>query len=355
MQITDTQILGAKAVNETRFQYLRDNSGQNPVQTPLQNPLPPDLTSIPAINVIGYFTAGRSSSGNETDHENHYELQNFTSILQGKHFVKFGGRLRAVREVNTSSAYFNGSFTFPTSKITERFERSRYERRGCGASQFKLDATLTPGDPVPTVTATVVDAGLYVQDDWKVRPNLTLSGGLRFETQNAIHDHADWAPRLSFAWGIGGGGKNAPKTVLRGGFGLFYDRFSQDYVLNADRLNGVTQQQYAVSSGIDFFPNVPAVNTLPAQTTSPIYKIAPTLHSPYIMQTAFSLERQVTKIANVTVSYLNTRGVHQFMSIDVNAPTPGTPNSAGGPRPNPNQGDIYQYSSDGLFRQNQLA
>ncbi|MFI5111018.1 MAG: carboxypeptidase regulatory-like domain-containing protein, partial [Terriglobales bacterium] len=59
------------------------------------------------------------------------------------------------------------------------------------------------------------------------------------------------------------------------------------------------------------------------------------------------------KIANVTVSYLNSRGVHQFLSIDTNAPTPGTPNSSG-PRPNPAAGDIYQYSSDGVFRQNQL-
>jgi hypothetical protein len=215
------------------------------------------------------------------------------------------------------------------------------------------------------VPVTVVDAGLYVQDDWKVRPTFTLSAGLRFETQNAIHDHADLAPRVGFAWGIGGGGKSAPKTVLRGGFGLFYDRFSQDLVLNADRLNGITQQQYAVSvpplsqclqppcPEIDFFPNVPPVNTLPPQTTSSIRQISPGLHAPYIMQSAFTLERQVTKIANVTVSYLNSRGVHQLLSIDTNAPKPGTPNSSG-PRPNPAAGDIYQYSSDGVFRQNQL-
>ena len=61
----------------------------------------------------------------------------------------------------------------------------------------------------------VVDVGLYIQDDWRVRPNFTLSYGLRFETQNDIHDHGDFAPRLALAWGIGGGGKNAPKTVLR--------------------------------------------------------------------------------------------------------------------------------------------
>src|SRR5260370_22896385 len=71
------------------------------------------------------------------------------------------------------------------------------------------------------------------------------------------------------------------------------------------------------------------------------------------MQSAFSLERQVTKIANIAVSYLNSRGVHQLLSIDTNAPTPGTPNSAG-PRTNPNAGNIDQYSSDGVFRQNQL-
>jgi hypothetical protein len=65
------------------------------------------------------------------------------------------------------------------------------------------------------------------------------------------------------------------------------------------------------------------------------------------------MERQVTKIANLTLTYLNARGVHQLMLIDTNAPTPGTPYSTG-PRPNPKAGDIYQYSSAGVFRQNQL-
>lgn len=355
VQITDTQVIGTKVINESHFQYLRDNSNQNPVSNPLIT-LPPGFTTDAAINVLGGFTGGRSSAGSQVDHQDHYELQNYTSIAQGNHFVKFGGRLRGVHEVNTSSAGFNGVFSFPSLTAYQ----DAYNALAAGAtqtagpSQFTLDAT--ESGVVPTVPVTVVDAGLYVQDDWKVRPNITLSGGLRFETQNAIHDHGDWAPRLSFAWGLGGGGKNAPKTVLRGGFGLFYDRFTQNLVLNADRLNGITQQQYAVScqpapcSNIDFFPNV----QLPPASTSPIYSIDSHLHAPYIMQTAFSMERQVTKIANLTLTYLNARGVHQLMSIDINAPLPGTPNSVGGPRPNPNAGDIYQYSSAGVFRQNQL-
>ncbi|MGZ4819235.1 MAG: outer membrane beta-barrel protein, partial [Terriglobales bacterium] len=142
----------------------------------------------------------------------------------------------------------------------------------------------------------------------------------------------------------------APKTVLRGGFGLFYDRFSQELILNADRMNGVTQQAYIVSAPT--YPTPPPVNTLPT-TTQAIYQINSRLQAPYIMQTAFSLERQVTKIANVTVSYLNARGVHQFLSLNVNAPPPGTPFSSG-PPPDPSAGPIYQYVSSGVFRQNQL-
>jgi Carboxypeptidase regulatory-like domain/TonB dependent receptor len=326
VQISDTQILGAKVVNETRFQYLRDTSDQNPLSTAV------------GINVLGNFTGGGSSAGTETDRQYHYELQNYTSISQGRHFLKFGGRLRTVHEVSVSSAGFNGTYTFPS-----------YGDYTAGTpTQYSVSATLSGA--VPSVPVTMVDTGLYVQDDWKLRPNLTLSGGLRFETQNAIHDHADWAPRVGVAWGIGGGGKSAPKTVLRAGFGLFYDRFGQDLILNADRQNGVTQQQYVVPD--PSYPTPPAVNTLPP-TAQTIYQINAGLHAPYIMQSAFSVERQVTKIANVAVSYLNSRGVHQFLSIDTNAPTPGTPNSTG-PRPNPKAGNVDQYSSGGVFRQNQL-
>jgi hypothetical protein len=341
MQVSDTQILGPKIINETRFQYLRDNSGQIP------------LSTLPSISVQGAFSGGGSNSGAQTDHQDHYELQNYTSVSLGKHFLKFGGRLRAIHETNMSGAGFNGSFTFPD--LTTYQTAAQAVAGGAtmvpGAIQFSLDATslvVATRDTVPTLPVTVADAGLYLQDDWKVTPTFTLSGGLRFETQNAIHDHADWAPRLGLAWGIGGGGKSTPKTVLRGGFGLFYDRFAQDLVLNADRLNGVTQQQYVVASP-DCFPSVQSCLSLLTPQTQTIYQISPDLHSPYIMQTAFSLERQVTKIANLTVSYLNSRGLHQFESLNIAAPPPGTPGS-----PPTGAAPIYQYSSDGVFRQNQL-
>jgi uncharacterized membrane protein YgcG len=148
--------------------------------------------------------------------------------------------------------------------------------------------------------------------------------------------------------------------VLRGGFGLFYNRVTEDIVLNADRLNGETQLLYTVQSSSAAAacyssltsPSCIASLTLPAQTK---YQINPTLHAPYIIQSAFSMERQVTKIANATLTYLNSRGVHQLLSLNVNAPLPGAPNESPLSNiPNPTVGPIYQYASDGVFWQNQL-
>jgi hypothetical protein len=351
LQVSDTQIFGTKAVNETRFQYIRDNSQQTPLNTG------------PTIRVIGAFTGGGSSAGSLVDHTDHYELQDYFSLGLGMHFLKFGGRLRAVRQVDISGAGFNGSYTFSSIAAFQSAEEILVGGAATapGASQFSIN--VAPGGGIPAVAATVMDAGLYVQDEWRLRPNLMLSYGLRFETQNVIHDHADWAPRFALAWGIGGGGKGVAKTVLRAGFGIFYDRFAYDrlaenLILNADRLNGVTQQQYIVAATpnipIDFYPLVPPVNALPpSQTTPTIYQIDSALRAAYIMQSALSVERQVTRNANITVSYLNSRGVHQFLSRNANAPLPGTPFSAG-PRPNPEEGNVDQYASEGTFRQNQL-
>ena len=189
----------------------------------------------------------------------------------------------------------------------------------------------------------------YVEDDWKARPNMTISAGLRFETQNHIGDHADFAPRVGIAWGLGKG--KSAKTVLRAGAGVFYDRFAENYILNAERLNGINQQQYIVPSP-DFYPDVPPVSTLSAALLSPaIYQIAPNLRTPYTTQSGIGLERQVTKIITASVTYLNTHGVHQLVTRDINAPDPVNPGDA---RPNPSLSDLYQYESAGLYNQNQL-
>jgi Carboxypeptidase regulatory-like domain len=347
VQISDTQLFGTRVVNETRFQYLGDRINQTPAETGA------------TINVQGAFAGGGNSSGYNLDTQYHYEVQNYTSVLEGKHMFKFGARLRAERDNSSTNPNFNGTFTFNSLdayQITEQgiangLTPTQIRAAGGGAGQFAI----TYG--TPTVSVNYVDAGLYFSDDWKWKPNFTVSYGLRWETQSDIHDHSDLAPRASFAWGLGG---TNPKTVIRAGWGVFYDRFAEQYVLQGQQLNGTTQLQYVVDQP-DFYPFVPPqgsplLDTAKSFPTS--YQLAPNLRAAYTMQTAVSVERQINKNANVAISYLNSKGVHQFLTRNINAPLPGTydPNDpTSGIRPYGDAaGNIYQYESDGEFEQNQL-
>jgi len=325
-QLTDTQTISASAINEVRFQYVHDNTLTTPVN------------SAPKVTVGGAFSNHGSGGGNISDIQNHYEVQDIVYKNFSKHALKFGGRLRDTKDVNSTAANFSGQFYFNSVDQYNLFVQG-----------LALPTYYTQTAGIPTSTVNLVDLGLSAQDDWKVRQNVTVSYGLRFETQNHLSNKVDLAPRLGIAWGIRGSAKNPPKTVLRAGFGIFYDRFLYNYVLEQDRFNGVEQQTYQVLNPTFYLSNIPPVSQLPVATTAQtIYETNPNLHAPYTMQTGVSLERQITKASNVAITYLNSRGVHQFYTDNLNSPDPST-----GIRPDGNN-NIYQYQSEGTFKQNQL-
>lgn len=369
VQLSDTQILSARTINETRFEFERDAISQTPQST------------APMLSVNGAFNSGGSAQGAASSTQDHYEVQNYTSMSLGTHFLKYGVRLRATKEVNEATSNFNGTFTFGSqtpfgcdpaanpatcSNFTGLQAYQAVQQglaagetaaqiraaTGVGASQF----TITQG--TPNIENTYFDLGLYAQDDWRVRPNITLSYGLRFETQNQISDHADVAPRVAVAWGLGGRNNKPAQTVIRAGWGIFYDRFRQQYLLQAELLNGLNQQQFIVTNP-DFYPNLPSAADLAAAVTAPtLYRIAPNLRAPYTMQTGVSVERQLGKYANIAVTYLGSRGLHQLLVRNINAPvaSPGpAPVGCTQPgRPLCNGDNIYQYESSGVFKQNEL-
>ncbi|MGA9545901.1 MAG: carboxypeptidase regulatory-like domain-containing protein [Candidatus Sulfotelmatobacter sp.] len=350
VQISDTQVFGTKIINETRFQYLRDNNIQNPNST------------YPAVSVLGDFVDGGNSEGTLNDLQNAYELQNYTSLIHGNHTMKFGARLRDTTDTDYSTSAFNGTFSFAPPPPGVAFEDS---------GETPLQLTITTGSPSASVN--YLDIEPYFQDDWRVRPNITLSLGLRFEAQNNIHDHDDWAPRLGFAWGVKGRSK-PPVVVIRGGAGIFYDRLQLTNILQAERLNGVTQTAYVITSPTCF----PGLDT-PLTVSNPVndcgpntnvvstkYQISPNLHAPGTLQYAVSVERQVTKSATLAVTYLGSRGFDQFVTVNADAPYPGSPcYSSAFPSSLPppdlpacapvtGNGNLYRYVSEANFKQNQL-
>ncbi|HEV2834427.1 MAG TPA: TonB-dependent receptor, partial [Pyrinomonadaceae bacterium] len=378
IQFTETAVINKTIVNETRFQFEHSRNEQNADN------------SIPTIDVQEAFTGGGSQVGQSHSDENDWELTNNTSFVMGQHSLKTGARLRWGKTLQFSPQNFGGTFTFfgggvgpvldandqplsDTEIITsiERYRRTQVfldqgvnpvqiRLLGGGASQFRLST----GNPETEVSQW--DVGGFVQDDWKVRPNLTLSLGLRYENQSNIDSNFNFAPRLGFAWSPGG---QQSKTVVRGGYGVFYERVNENLTMTAERLNGVNQQQFTVQNP-DFFPNIPTVDQLIAfSVPGTVYRLEKGLQAPYTLQGVFSVERQLPHNLTLAASYINIRTLHVLRTRPLNAPLPGTfipglptsgirplncadfipPDINSAPRCN-----IFEYESSGRYNQNQF-
>ncbi|WP_446741824.1 carboxypeptidase regulatory-like domain-containing protein [Silvibacterium acidisoli] len=345
-QFSDAQVYSPRFINETRFQFQRTNDSTV------------SLNGGASILVEGAFDGGGNFTGQLHDGQNHYELQNYSSLGLGDHLLRFGARLRDVQDGNSSTAGFNGQFIFSSIEAYQATQQGlaagipigTLQSQGLGPSQFAI----TAGEPKLSVN--VADVGAYFEDQWKLSSNMTLTPGLRFESQTNIPDHADFAPRLAYAWGIGGGKDRSPFAVLRAGIGVFYDRFAPNLVLNAERQNGVLQQQYVVNAP-EFYPSVPPVDQLGPATLPTVYRISPRLSAPHVVQETFGIDKDFFKNLTLSVDYTFYRGIDQLLTRNINAPLPGTydpANPESGTRPLGTQQNIYEYESEGTTKRGRI-
>ena len=376
IQLTETAILNPTTVNETRFQFSHsrfEQTGNN---------------SIPALDVSGSFGSGGSQVGQSSNTRKSWELNNFTAKQMGTHAMKFGGRIRHVSVDDISEGFFGGNWIFSggfgltsigryqlTLKLQEQgFTPAQIRAAGGGATAFRIYS----GNPFADVTQT--DYGVFIQDEWRIRPNITLSYGLRYETQTNAHSKYDFGPRLAVAWSPGAA-KSArpPKMVIRVGTGFFYNRFNESNTLQANRFNGVNviqtnivepfenqppgvaEQQLANVAALYSVLNqwsptaVPSVAGVPG-TQETIWQVDPNLQAPTVWVLGTQVERQLPRNMTMFVGFFNLRITHVIRARDVNAPLPGTiteltPN---GFRPDPTQGEINRYEASAQFNQRQF-
>ena len=373
LMVTETSILSTHLVNETRFQFQRSWSA-----TP--------GNYDPEISVSNEFLSGGNGIGDKTDLTKHFELTNTSTMTHGAHTLHFGARVRRDSDQNNNPAGFNGEFLFqgttacgaagetpcpqgagiviPAQTALQQYALTlqlmsqgitgqQLIDMGAGPSKFTIQA----GEPYVSMVRR--DGAPFVQDDWKVRSNFTLSLGLRYEFQNLIHDNKDWAPRVGFAWAPGSSKNGPPKTVIRGGAGIFYDRVSFTPYESAYLNNGVRQLDYTQDFPT-FFPNIPPLSTL-SPGTNLTYLVDPKFLADYSIQSAIGVERQLPRNTTVALTFTHNRQDHLQQLVPINTPLPGTYNwnaplgPTNGVYPyGYNAGQLMEYESGAFMNQNIL-
>ena len=383
-QLTETAVLNAAMINEARFQYNQNDSeslGDN---------------TIPVLNVSGAFIDGGSQVGHVINANKSWEFTDFIAWQKGSHALKFGGRVRHVSISDDNPNNFGGTYVFtgafvPTLDANnnpifnqpvfvdslERYRRTLLGQQmgltplqireiGGGSAQFSI----SQGNPLAGVSQS--DIGIYALDDWRVKPNLTFSYGIRYENQTNIDSPLNFAPRVAFAWSPGAANSTRPPNmVIRAGGGVFYNRFNEGNTLQANRFaTGGTQQLFITErplyqngvfvpplpSALDAFPNVPGDLGLAVAGRQVVWRVADTLQAPTVYLGGVQVERQLPYRFTMFVGFYTSHINHVIRARDINAPVPGsiTALNPNGTRPFGNIGEIYQYESSGRFDQNQF-
>jgi outer membrane receptor protein involved in Fe transport len=282
------------------------------------------LSNAPSVVVLDAFTGGGAQS-DQYRTEHHFTLTDSVTWSAGRQVVKAGLNIpdwsRRRYDDNTNiggTFYFSGLSDYAAGRPF-----SFVQQVGNGHVAF-LEKQV----------------GGFAQDDIRVRPNLSVALGLRYDWQNYVHDTNNFSPRASFAFAPTKNGR----TVIRGGAGMFYDRTGVRPIQDVLRFDGVRLLRYVVEN--PGYPNpVQPGQGLAAQPAS-IVTFAPDLNIPWSVQYSLSLERQLLKRTSASVTYTGSRGFDQFRSRDVNAPLPPLYLA----RPNPALGVSREIESAGTAR-----
>jgi hypothetical protein len=281
--------------------------------------------TTPAIVVNQAFSAGPSQTFTQGESRT-VEVDNITTYYgRAGHTLVFGARARADRIDAFDATNFGGTFEFAS---LARF-----------AAGAPLIFRINRGDP--NIAYNVYRANGFLQDEIRLKRQLTLTVGLRYDWQSTITDRNNVAPRFALAFAPG------KKTILRGGAGIFYDNLPGSATERSLLFDGVRLRQVVISgpSFPDPFLRGEAVSALPS-----IIRVAPGIRSPHLSQASAGIEQELWHRNSITAEYSLLHGAHLFRSRNINAPAPAT-----GVRPDPDFLNINEIESTASARSQALT
>jgi hypothetical protein len=308
-----------------------------------------DVVEAPKINVSGDYTGGSAQSDTYNTNYN-FRLFDMVSWTRGRNYVKAGiGIPNFARRAFDDNSNALGSYTFaPTlaadgvTVLTSALENY--------AANHPSGYSLNYGDT--HFIYHQQELGAFVQDQIKVNNRFSVTPGLRYDWLNFLaQKRLGFSPRVSFSYVL----DEKSKTVVRGGGGIYYDRFSSGPLLDMVRYQGVQPRRRSVSLSLNPADQpetgcVPITNCIDVSAL-PVNRVelSPNARLPYQMQYGLSIERQLGEKSTATISAYSVREIGVFRSVDINAPTP---ESGYTERPNPDYLRIRQMQPAGFFEGN---
>jgi hypothetical protein len=344
-ELGETVVLSSTLLNTARvqFQLASPITQFDPVINGTQFVVP--------IAGVGTFTTGTSQSALLMNRQ--YQVNDTLSASWGKHQVKFGADVIVAHTGGNSKEFggpiYLGSFSYKSCDPTKNGGTVGCESQTYLGNIANVNTyTQSYGNANYTVTDTLW--AMFVQDDYHVRPNLTLNLGLRYEQQTFTDSRKDFAPRIGFAYNWRGDGK----TVIRGGFGIYYSQIVDNSAANWALTGPTGVFNFTASAGQIGFPtSVTAVPlpAFPAGAVAPLRNLYvrpgdsqflnqffPTstltgyqaqLLNPYSEQWTFGVERRLAPNWVLRVDYVGSHSLRINRPLDVDTPAPFVRTAAG--------------------------
>ena len=276
----------------------------------------------PTIRVNDAFTSGGAQvSGGRLSR--FFDFQSDLDYVRGIHSIRVGLNVQAQTVHADMNSNYLGTYTFDSLGAFQAGQPTSYSRR--------------IGDP--TIDTLNVMNGVYVQDDIRVRKNLTLSPGLRYEVQSHLHDYDNVSPRFGFTWAPFKNGR----TTFRGSAGIFYDWMSQNTLEQVTRVDGLHQQQINI-----FNPGYPDPGAITSVLPSDRYLLDPSVKLPRNTRFSGGIDQQLSSRVRVNVLYQHWRTDDMWRGLNLNAPVNGV-------RPNAGSANIIDVVPDAQFRAHQVT